>query len=488
MVETAEKIKIEKLARKVIKAQEGPQWLLLTCPADQILFGGARCGGKSYGLLLDWLTHQSNKDWGKYARGILFRRTMPEFEDIVEKSKEIFPLFKAKYNETKRTWVFKNGSKLKLRYLDKDKDADNYHGHEYSWMGFDELGSWASPKPIDKISACLRSAHIPARFLRWVASCNPGGKGHNWIKRRFVIPAEPFTIHKATIEFNGLSMEISRCFLPSLFADNKILAEKDPTYLIRITAGLPDYLAQAWGNGNWDITAGGMFDDAKCWDHSTHVIQPFDIPLNWNVNRSFDWGSSKPFSVGWWAESNGEEVKRADGSYFWAPSGTMIRIAEWYGCVKDSDDEGLLMTPRNIAKGIKHREQTDNLLKKLEVNPGPADSSIYSKMKGKDENSIAQDMEAEDVFWVKCKKGPDSRVNGWVLFREMLINSRENPMEKPGMFIFDTCRDFIRTIPPLPRDEKNMDDVDTTAEDHIADETRYQIMQRKHANFSGQAD
>ena len=476
---------MEEATKKIIKAQEGPQWLLLTCPADQILFGGARAGGKSYGLLLDWLRHQSsNKAWGKHARGILFRRTMPEFEDLVEKSKELFPQLNAVYKDAKRTWVFPNGSKIKLRYLDKDSDADNYQGHEYSWMGFDELGGWASPKPIDKLSACLRSAHVPADCLRWVASGNPGGKGHNWIKNRFVIPTEPFDIHKTVVEFHGASMDISRCFIPSKFYDNKILAEKDPTYLIRITAGLPDWLAEAWAEGNWDITAGGMFDDEKCWNHATHVIEPFPIPENWSVYRSFDWGSKKPFSVGWWAESNGEEVKRPDGSYFWAPRGSMIRIAEWYGCVSGAEDEGLLMTPRNVAQGIIDREEV-GLLKNLDVQAGAADSSIYAKQKGRDENSIAEDMEEEGVYWEKCSKGPNSRVNGWILFREMLEAAREIPMEKPAMFIFNTCRAFIRTVPSLPRDEKNMDDVDTDTEDHVADEARYHIMQKKHANFSG---
>jgi len=467
---------------QVIKAQEGPQWKLLCCPAAQILFGGGRGGGKSYGLLLDWLAHAER--WKADAKGIIFRRTYDELEDLIEKSDRIFPLFGAKWKDSKKTWYFKNGARLKMRYLDRDKDVERYQGHEYTWMGFDELGNWPSPAPIDKLYACLRSAKVPPDALRWVASCNPGGPGHNWIKKRFVDPAPPMTIHYARQEFEGQSMTISRCFLPSLYQDNKALVEQDPTYIIRITAGLPEYLKQAWANGNWDITAGGMFDDI--WDKDIHVVQPFEIPPGWMVNRAFDWGSAKPFSVGWWAQSNGEEFKRADGSTWCVPPGTLFRISEWYGCSEFEGDTGLMMAPSAVAEGIIDRQRSGHLAD-LAIEPGPADSSIYAKPTGigKDEKSIAEKMEAAGVYWEKCDKGPGSRINGWALMREMMENSVKHPLEKPGLYIFDTCRSWISIVPLMQRDQKNPDDIDTNTEDHIADETRYRIMKKQHGTFSG---
>jgi len=464
---------------KVIRPQPGPQWKLLACPAQERFYGGARAGGKSYGLLLDWLAH--SEKWGRYTKGIVFRRTMPEFEDLVEKSKEIFTHFGARFRQQKPCWFFRNGSSLKLRYLDKDSDADAYKGHEYTWQGYDELDAWPSPAPIDKLKSCLRSSHIPGYALRWVGAGNPGGKGHNWIKRRFIAPAPPFQIHQVIAELHGIQVPITRCFIPSRFENNKILAAQDPTYIIRITDGLPEYLRKAWAEGCWDITAGGMFDDL--WSQA-HVLQLFEIPASWYIDRSFDWGSSHPFSVGWWAESNGEEVTLHDGTRRSFPPGTVFRISEWYGGCSGRDNEGIKLSPDAIAAGILEREKSGNL-KGLIIRPGAADSSIYARTRS-DQNSIGEDMEKAGCFWQACDKSPGSRKAGAQKLRTLLENAVKAPLEKPGFYVFDTCRDWIRTVPALPRSEKDQDDVDTDTEDHAYDETRYRLLHKRAGTCSGE--
>lgn len=221
-------------------------------------------------------------------------------------------------------------------------------------------------------------------------------------------------------------------------------------------------------DGDWNIVAGGMFDDV--WEEGRHVLVPFAIPKSWRIDRAFDWGSSKPFSVGWWAESDGTEAVMADGTKRTFPRGTLFRIAEWYGW-NGRPNEGLKLSDAGIADGIvKH--QTDLGIADR-VRPGPADSSIFDETNG---DSPAKIQERHKVRWEKADKSPGSRNRGWQLMRGRLMASKAPRMEEPGLFVFNTCRQFIRTFPVLPRSDKDPDDIDTDAEDHVADESRYRVL------------
>lgn len=472
----------------LIAPQPGPQVWLLSCPANQILFGGARGGGKSWGFLLDWIRHQET--FGKAAKGIFFRRSYPELEDAIDKSQQLLAPLGAKWLDQKKMWIMPNGAVLKMRYLDKDSDAANYQGHEYNWMAFDEAEHWPSPAPVDKLSACLRSATKGMR-LRFLIAANPGGPGHNWLKARFISPAPPLTPHKCPKTGQAL------VFIPSRVTDNLLLLAHDPEYVNRLRGAGPPWLVKAWLEGDWNITAGGMFDDV--WRESVHVVEPFLIPPTWRVDRSFDWGSSKPFSVGWWAESDGTAATMADGTTRHFPPGTVFRIAEHYGW-NGEPNEGCKKLAVEVARDINetqsHMFDSQTYWRKWprlqppKVVPGPADASIYDVQNGK---CIADDMANcnPGVRWTKADKSPGSRKNGWEIVRKMLkaclemdpktnypIGPKQGPMEEPGLFIFSTCRQWIRTVPSLPRDPTNMDDVDTKAEDHCGDETRYRLAQK----------
>jgi hypothetical protein len=211
-----------------------------------------------------------------------------------------------------------------------------------------------------------------------------------------------------------------------------------------------------------------MFDDL--WDKDKHVIKPFKIPYSWKIDRAFDWGSSKPFSVGWWAQCDGTEAELPNGKKFCPPPKTLIRIGEWYGST-GKPNEGLRMTAKNVALGILSREIQLGIQNR--VNPGPADSAIYAVT---DDASIGQNMESEGVYWTPADKKAGSRKNGWELIRDRLSATANDDLEKPGLMVFDTCRDFIRTLPPIPRDSRDPDDVDTDAEDHVPDEVRYRVL------------
>lgn len=440
--------------------QAGPQTLLLACPYDEIFYGGARGGGKTSGMLGHWVKHA--QQWGRHARGILFRRTYDELEEVIEQAYQIFPLLGAAYSIQKRTWTFPNGARLKLRFMDKDKDAKRYQGHGYTWIGFEELTNWPDPEPIDKLIACLRSAH--GVRCQWIATGNPGGVGHNWVKARFIDPMAPLTPYRDPVT------NVIRIFIPAKLQDNQILMRNDPGYVDRLKGSGPEWLVKAWLEGNWDIVAGGMFDDL--WKREVHILEPFVIPKGWIIDRAFDWGSSKPFSIGWWAESNGERLP--DGRVFF--KGTKIRIAEWYGWDGKTPNKGLQLVDTEIAKGALEREAKMKAAHGYVISEGPADPSIFAVTNGV---CIASNLNTAGFKLQPAPGGAGSRKSGWEKVRSMLKAATKSPMEEPGLFVFNTCRQFIRTVPLLPRDEKNIDDVDTDAEDHIGDETRYEVMYKR---------
>jgi hypothetical protein len=138
-------------------------------------------------------------------------------------------------------------------------------------------------------------------------------------------------------------------------------------------------------------------------------------------------------------------------------------------------DEGTRELAVEVARKIKAYD-TGNGHK---VHPGPADTMIFDTENG---TCIADDMGRLGVGWTRADKRPGSRINGWEIMRKRLKNCITG--EGPGLYVFNTCRQFIRTVPVLPRDEMKGDDIDTEAEDHVADETRYRILARGKFYFS----
>jgi hypothetical protein len=438
------------------------QHLLITCPVEDVLFGGARGGGKTDGLGGDWLAHAQR--YGPAARGLFFRQTYPELEEVAQRFQEIFPALGGTWLAGRHTWFFRNGARLRLRHLDTEKDAQHMQGQSNSWIGGDELGNYPTPRAVDLLRATLRSpAGIPCYFR---GSANPGGVGHGWLKARYVDPAPPMTPFAATETLGGETVTVKRCYIPSTLEDNALLLRNDPTYWQRILAAAGDNseLAKAWRYGDWDIQAGGMFTDV--WDAQWHVLEPFEIPATFRMRRSFDWGSSKPYSVGWWAHSDGATPVGLSQRVY--PKGTRFRIMEQYGW-SGKPNEGIRLVNTEIARRIHAQESASPYAGHIE--PGPADSSIFDVVNG---TSIADEMAIHGIRWKPAQKGKGSRHQGWQILRQLLKASMQWPMEEPGLFVFATCRQFLRTVPVAPRDPADADDVDTDAEDHVLDEARYE--------------
>ena len=86
-------------------------------------------------------------------------------------------------------------------------------------------------------------------------------------------------------------------FIPSQLSDNPKLLENDPGYINKLRASGSPQLVRAWLEGDWNVIEGAFFPEFST---ARHIIQPFRVPDYWTRFRSMDWGSAKPFSVGWW--------------------------------------------------------------------------------------------------------------------------------------------------------------------------------------------
>jgi len=455
--------------------QPGSQTAFLQCPLFEVLYEGTRGPGKTDALLMDFAM-DTGQGFGEEWRGILFRKSYPELADVISKSKKWFSRMRnpPKFNEANSTWTWPGGEQLLLRHMRRVDDYNAYHGHAYPWIGFEELTTWATPDCFTVMQSCCRSTHPDVAMRARVRSTtNPYGVGHNWVKERYRLPlmrGRPIVNARSS---DG-DLEPPRMAIHGNIYENKILLNSDPNYISRIRAAARnDAELKAWLHGSWDIVAGGMFDDV--WDRKTNVVPNFPahlIPRGWRIDRSLDWGSSTPFSVGWWLESNGEPVEW-EGRMIGPVRGDLIRYMEWYGWT-GKRNEGVKMLPDAVAQGIRDREEDAGL--KGRVRPGPADHNIYTNDSGTTAESI---MRGKGVTWEQANKGPGSRKNGWEVMRQMMSSARpeegEHVRTKPGMFVCDRCQQFQMTVPSLSRLDRDMDDIDTEAEDHIADETRYRV-------------
>lgn len=444
-------------AKVIWTPQPGPQTALLQCPVFEVFYGGARGGGKTDGSIGDWLQHSNQ--YGQDAIGVFFRRKFKQLEEVIARTKILFKPLGAKYNEQKAEWAMPGGARLKFRYIERDKDAEEYQGHSYTRVYVEEATNFPSAAPINLLRGTLRSAVGVPCCMRLTG--NPGGPGHNWVKKRYITP-EPKGFKILIEEFvspDGKPIRMERVFIPSKLSDNPLLYTNDPMYVGRLHQSGSKALVKAWLDGNWDIVDGAFFD---CFSESRHVLPRrwlYLIPPQALRFRAFDWGSAKPFSVGWYAVSNGQ----------WGlPDGALLKYREWYG--KEEDNVGLKMTAENVAKGIQVHEEGEV------IQYGAADPSIFIRNGGP---SIAETMAINKVYW---QKADNKRIPGWEQVRSRLVGHIDpcdpEKLGPPMLYFLENCVDTLRTLPTLQHDEGDEEDIDTEGEDHAADETRYAVMSR----------
>lgn len=356
-----------------------------------------------------------------------------------------------------RLW---NGSRVFLCHCKDEKDRFKYQGAEIHVLLIDELTHFT-----DTIYRFLRTRvravglNVPEQYAglipRILCGSNPGNIGHLWVKQAFVA-AGAYTQHRMGDDEGGMV----RQFIPSRLDDNPSMTKDDPTYRARLRGAGSAALVKALEDGDWNVIEGAFFD---CWDSFKHIVSPFQVPQHWARTRSFDWGFAKPFSVGWWAVASEAQPL---SNKFVLPRGGLVRTHEWYGAA--SPDVGLRLEAEQIATGIKSRDP-------LGIALAVADTAIFAesgKAYGYGGPTIGERLAAAGVRFQPSDK---RRNQGWDQMRGRLIGDGDgNPM----LVVFDTCVDFIRTVPVLQHDELRPEDLDTDSEDHVADECRYMCMAR----------
>lgn len=419
------------------------QRLFLLDKHKHIAFGGARGGGKSWALRAKAIALCA-----RYAgiTVLIVRKTYPElYSNHIKPLKALLHIGQQgcaiRYNDGRKELSFPNGSQILFGYCNYDQDIDRYQGTECDVLFLDEA-TQLSEEQIKALVACVRGANDYPKRIYY--TCNPGGKGHGYIKRLF--------IDKSYVD-GEYPEEYS--FIQSLVYDNDALMESNPDYVRQLEA-LPEAKRKAWLDGDWDSYIGQVFNewrnDPKHYaDHKwSHVIDEFEIPPTWRIYRGFDHGYSKPFSVCWFALDH---------------DGCLYLIDEWYGCTKEPNT-GIQLTVQEIAEGIKERESSNPDLQGRTIH-GIADPAIWGSTTGE---SIAEMMERCGVYF---DKGDHTRLAGLMQYHYRLAFDEHG---HAMFYVFKRCKEFIRTLPLLIYDEHKVEDIDTTLEDHIYDATRYVFM------------
>ena len=435
------------------------QKLFLASRAKHTGYGGARGGGKST-VVRDKAKRLCFNFSG--IKCLIVRRTYPELVNnhIMPLLSEL-PRSVAKYNKTDKMFIFTNGSTIKFGYCNNDKDLDQYQGAEYDVIFLDEA-TQLQEMWIKKITACVRGVNdFPKRIYY---TCNPGGVSHGYFKRIFI---------DRKYEYGENPDDY--VFIQSLVTDNTALMKSQPDYVKQLEA-LPPKLREAWLYGRWDIFEGQFFEDfrttpdiALCeaagitpeealqQHRFTHVIEPFDLNSGecrgWNIMRSYDFGYNKPFSLGYWAMDY---------------DGVLYRIAEIYGCT-ETPDEGVKWSPDEQFRKIVEFEREHPWFKGRKIVDSVADPAIWDSSRGE---SIADTAARYGIYFTP---GDHERIPGWM---QVHYRFQFDDNGYARMYVFNTCKAFIRTIPLMMYSETKPEDLDTKLEDHCPDEVRYMCMSR----------
>ena len=426
--------------------------------ANEILYGGAAGGGKTKALIMDAF-FRCLKNPGTTAA--VFRRSYGELEDTdIKEAQASYPEKLATYNAGRHEFKLINGSKILFRHCENEADRFKYSGIEIQFLYFDELTSFEQVI-YDFIKTRLRAKKSLGVVPIVRSASNPGNIGHGWVKKMFVDAGPYMEIQEQEIWSETLhkSKKIRTQYIPALATENPFITDD---YIFELEQK-PDALRRALLNGDWDSFEGQVFtefrNDPKHYDDKfwTHVINPFPIPLDWPRFMAFDHGYSRPFSCQWWTIEPGTNI-----AYLYK---------EWYGCVPKKANTGIQLTPIEIADGILEREadEAENNLRVIRV----ADPAIFDKSRG---YSVADQMAPGYLGRTKgvlFNKGDHSRMAGLMQVHERM---RFDEHGIPKMYVFNTCYDWIRTVPNLPYSTKKPEDIDSDAEDHEIDATKYFFM------------
>ena len=296
---------------------------------------------------------------------------------------------------------------------------------------------WREQEKEWRFPSGARIEFIPV-YMR--ATGNPGNIGSQWVKETFVDPSQPGKAFNVSVETPNGVRKISRRFIPAKLQDNPYLMQTDDYYIM--LASLPEVQRKQFLEGDWSAFENSSFPE---FNPSKHIVQPFEIPKGWAKFRTCDWGYSSPACCLWIAID-------------WDNNLWVYR--ELYTKKITADDFARKVIEAEVGENMRY---------------GILDSSTWAR-RGDVGPSIAETMIQEGCRWRPSDRSPKSRINGKLEIHKRLKLHEES--KEPTLKIFSNCVNLIRTLPLLPLDKNNPEDVDTNAEDHAYDALRYGVMSR----------
>ncbi len=389
--------------------------------ADEVLYGGAAGGGKSYGQVADAFLYALRYP---KSRQLLLRSSFPALErSLILTAREMIPRALATYRSTQHKMVFTNGSSLEFGFLASDSDVTMYQSAEYDVIRFDELTHFTEYQYLYMLSRLRGTSGYPKRMK---STTNPGSRGHAWVRDRFISPAPPETLFgKGT----------TRLFIPARVEENAFLMEKDPEYLSRLLL-LPENEKKALLYGEWDIFEGQFFGE---FSRQRHVTPPTEIPTWHKRFRSLDYGLDMTACY-WWA---------VDGE------GKLTCYREFY-------KSGLTLS--EAAREILAHSPPEEKIVYTVASP-----DLWNRRQdtGKSGMEILAEAGLSGLI-----RADNRRIPGWRVLREYLRSGH--------ISIFETCVNLIRTLPALVYDSHTPEDAADSPHEitHAPEAVRYAVMSR----------
>lgn len=440
-----------KKKRKIAwKPNPGPQTAFLACPVPEILFGGAKGGGKSEAIGPLALKHV--KTYGQWSTVLILRETYPQLRELMKRMRPHCLRAGGKYNKTDKTWIFPSGAEIIFGHL--SDGCDPYWGQEYSLIIVDEITrTIKSEQDYLMLLGSSRNSHgVPCRV---VLTSNPGGMGHNWVKARF-LNVPPLTVQR------DHETGLERVFIP---ASLKNTPQLGPEYLARLMQ-MGEKERKAYIDGDWSAFEGEIFkleQGVHVWTWAEFKARTGHArpPKEWTRFRSMDWGYAKPFAIYWYAVDY---------------EGRAYVYREWYGIAKDSKgqfipNEGARLEPTKVADKIASVEKEAGEA----VATGWTGPDLDQEVRGDHGGGkkLVSHFTEKGVRWTYWTASAGSRIAGKMALHERLHYERGEDgeiLEWPGLiFISEECPHALRTVPALEYDEHQPEQVDTDGEDHAYD-------------------